>query len=80
MTDLISRLRHEAMHTGYKPTKPWDLLVEAADEIERLRTELATESSRACATEHDCVWQPHCAVAGKCMRPERPYGAALEKP
>jgi len=34
MTDLISRLRHEAMHTGYKPTKPWDLLVEAADEIE----------------------------------------------
>ena len=41
MTDLISRLRHEAMPTGYKPTKPWDLLVEAADEIERLRAELA---------------------------------------
>ena len=36
MTDLISRLRHEAMHTGYKQTKPWDLLVEAADELERL--------------------------------------------
>ncbi len=37
LNDLIQRLRHEAMHTGYKPSKPWDLLVEAADEIERLR-------------------------------------------
>ena len=36
MSDIISRLRHEAMHTGYKPTKPCDLLVEAADELERL--------------------------------------------
>ncbi len=40
MTDLIERLRHEAMHTGYKPAKPWGLLVDAADEIERLRAEV----------------------------------------
>lgn len=44
----------------------------AADELERLEAALATESSRKCASEHDCVWQPHCAHAGKCMRPERP--------
>ena len=44
----------------------------AADELERLTEALATESSRKCASEHDCVWQPHCARARKCMRPERP--------
>ena len=38
-------------------------------ETKRLREALATESSRKCATEHDCVWQPHCGHAGKCMRP-----------
>jgi hypothetical protein len=44
-------------------------------EMQRLRDALATESSRKCATEHDCVWQPHCAHNGKCMRPERPQAA-----
>ena len=44
-------------------------------EVRRLRDALATESGRKCASEHDCVWQPHCAHAGKCMRPERPAGA-----
>ncbi|MFO0449692.1 MAG: hypothetical protein ACK52I_13725 [Pseudomonadota bacterium] len=44
-------------------------------ETQRLRDALATESSRKCATEHDCVWQPHCAHNGKCMRPERPQAA-----
>lgn len=39
MTDIVERLRYEALHTGYKHTKPWDLLVEAADEIEALRAE-----------------------------------------
>ncbi|MEN6534117.1 MAG: hypothetical protein ABFD89_10675 [Bryobacteraceae bacterium] len=48
---------------------------EAAQEIERLRAALAAESSRKCGTEQDCVWQPHCAHAGKCMRPEHPFGA-----
>ncbi len=38
---LVERLRHEALHTGYKPAKPWDLIVEAADEIERLRAALS---------------------------------------
>jgi hypothetical protein len=56
-----------------------DELAELRTERERLRAELAeavaalaTESRRKCASEHDCVWQPHCAHAGKCMRPERP--------
>lgn len=47
----------------------------AADELKRLSDALATESSRKCATEHDCVWQPHCSHARKCMRPERPFVA-----
>lgn len=37
--DLVKQLRHEAFHTGYKPKKPWDLMVDAADAIER-RNEL----------------------------------------
>jgi hypothetical protein len=68
---------------GFDQQRPWfrpDELVmhtlrRAADELERLRDALATESSRNCATEHDCIWQPHCAHAGRCMRPERPFGA-----
>lgn len=39
MSDLVRKLRHEAWHTSYKPSKPWDLLVEAADELERLTRE-----------------------------------------
>jgi len=41
MTDIVERLRHEAKH--WPPdmgTKPFNLLVEAADEIERLRAAL----------------------------------------
>ena len=37
MSDLVKRLRHEACATSYKQDKPWDLLMDAADEIERLR-------------------------------------------
>jgi hypothetical protein len=43
MDDLIERLRHEAFGTGYKPSKPLDLLVEAADEIERLRAQVSNQ-------------------------------------
>ena len=43
---LVERLRHEAWHTGYKPTKPWDLLVDAADEIERLRIQVRQADER----------------------------------
>lgn len=39
-------------------------------EIERLRVTLANESRRVCGTENDCVLQPHCSHAQKCMRPE----------
>jgi hypothetical protein len=35
--DLIKRLRHETLHTGYKPTKPFDLLIEAADALEAMQ-------------------------------------------
>jgi hypothetical protein len=49
-----------------------ELTLSADAEIERLRDALAIESSRKCASEHDCIWQPHCSHAGKCMRPERP--------
>jgi hypothetical protein len=45
-------------------------LTEAAAEIERLRVTLANESRRVCGTENDCVLQPHCSHAQKCMRPE----------
>lgn len=76
---LVERLRDWAddtytLQAGELPDVQRDLAA-AADEIERLRAALATESSRKCATEHDCVWQPHCGHAGKCMRPERPFGA-----
>lgn len=64
MAQFVSRAREAA-----------DRIEADAAEIERLRAALATESSRKCATEHDCVWQPHCAHAGKCMRPELPFGA-----
>lgn len=68
---------------GFDQQRPWlrpDELVmltlqRAADELERIDDALATESSRKCATERDCVWQPHCSRAGKCMRPERPQAA-----
>lgn len=39
-------------------------------EIERLRVTLANESRRVCGAESDCVLQPHCSHAQKCMRPE----------
>lgn len=39
-------------------------------EVERLRVTLANESRRVCGTENDCVLQPHCSHAQKCMRPE----------
>lgn len=46
-------------------------------ERDALRDSLATEISRSCASERDCIWQPHCAGAGECLRPERPFDAAL---
>lgn len=84
LQDLIERLKaHAKLHTeeaalafGDPEQMQWaEDLCEAAAELARLRAALATESSRKCAAEHDCVWQPHCAHAGKCMRPERPFGA-----
>jgi hypothetical protein len=40
--DIVARLNREAMHTGYTPHKPWDLMVDAATEIDRLRAEVAS--------------------------------------
>ena len=87
MSDLADRLREEYCNCipAYKDRGMVDPhcescqtlpeRIEAADEINRLRALLATESSRKCATEHDCIWQPQCGSYGKCMRPERPFTA-----
>jgi len=66
---LADRLEDHGLQYGER------LYYEAAKELRRLHAALATESRRKCATEHDCVWQPHCAHNGKCMRPERPQAA-----
>jgi hypothetical protein len=66
---LADRLEDHGLQYGER------LYYEAAKELRRLHAALATESSRKCATEHDCVWQPDCAHNGKCMRPDRPQAA-----
>jgi hypothetical protein len=42
VSDIVERLNREAMHTGYTPHKPWDLMIDAATEIDRLRAEVAS--------------------------------------
>lgn len=66
---LVERLRAEAATFGI-PCTDSVLHLEAADEIERLRVTLANESRRVCGSENDCVLQPHCSHAQRCMRPE----------
>lgn len=63
---LVERLRTRPTGDPYLHM----LVHEAADEIERLRVTLVNESRRVCGVETDCVLQPHCSHAQKCMRPE----------
>lgn len=82
---LVDRLRSRAWenrwHRKYREEAAARIealemeLSEVLAETQRLRDALATESRRKCATEHDCVWQPHCANNSQCMRPERPPAA-----
>ena len=60
--------RNGTMHAFPAVALQWAAGAQA--EIERLRAALVNESRRVCGTESDCVLQPHCSHAQKCMRPE----------
>jgi hypothetical protein len=79
MSTIADRLRNHARDLR-AAADSLETTEQLTNEVVALRDALATESSRKCASEHDCVWQPHCAHAEKCMRPEMPQLYSKDKP
>ena len=69
MEQLLAFCEWERTHNPHPEGKP-QVAEWAAGEIKRLRAALVNKSRRVCGTESDCVLQPHCSHAQKCMRPE----------